>query len=80
MPSDDVADRIMAALDGTPERRANYLNSGRAESDLRELLRQRDEARARAYAARAARLALEEQVDRLEREVAWRKATRGLGA
>lgn len=68
MERDDVAARMLAALEGNPERVASYLNSGRAESDMRELLRQRDDARTRYELAHLARLAVEVQLARVERE------------
>lgn len=64
MMTDDISARILAQLNGTPERVADYLNSGRAASDLRELLRQRDEARRRALYLRRARMHAEARAAR----------------
>lgn len=65
----DIADRIAAELNGTPERVADYLNSGRAMSDLHELLRQRDEARRRALYLRAARIHAERRAARAQADL-----------
>ena len=65
MNHDDIAERIEAELNSTPERVADYMNSGRAAADLRELIRLRDEAMRRALFLRRARLAAERHAERL---------------
>ena len=65
----DIADRIASELNATPERVADYLNSGRAIRDLRELLRQRDDARSRAVYLRAARMHAERQAARAQADL-----------
>jgi hypothetical protein len=65
MTSDDIASRIESDLNGTPEHVADYMNSGRAAADLRELIRLRDEAMRRALFLRRARLAAERHAARL---------------
>lgn len=65
MKYDDIAARVEAELNGTPERVADYMNSGRAAADLRELIRLRDEAMRRALFLRRARLAAERHAERL---------------
>lgn len=76
MMRDDVAERMLASLDANPERVADYMNSGRAAADMRELLRQCDAARVMARRARRARMVTEErladvlaEVERLRRLV-----------
>lgn len=67
-PQSDIDRRIADELNGTPERAANYLNSGRAAADLRELICQRDEARNRYRIARMQRQYVQRVAARLRRE------------
>ena len=73
MTDDETANRIRAALDGTPERVASYVNT-RAADDLRQLLAERDAAHAAYQYAHTRRLATEARLALVEREVARLRA------